>query len=296
MKIKELKVLLKDAVAQLNFKYEEAKQGNSTISVFSNLNQYRNGINILESSGLFMKELASLRKTPIFTTAQDFINLNPAEGRQLRLQLDELFRICSTVAQSIEQIGGASEKDSISIKLPEVKDFEDLSKFSSDLHKIFNQAIVNDQIKGQVRIDSVENGSIWLDVYLGSAAAVTLIGGLAWASAVVFKKIQEGRLIEKHVESLGIKNASLKEIQLKQKEALDIVIDAEANNLYNENFKDDNNEQIQRLKLSIKMFSNLIDKGAEIHPALNQPESVKNLYPKMNNLQSLESKIKQIEG
>tara|TARA_B110000967_G_scaffold100579_1_gene103251 strand:- start:82 stop:972 length:891 start_codon:yes stop_codon:yes gene_type:complete len=295
MKIKELKVLLKEAIAQLTFKYEEGKQGGNTISVFSNLNQYRNGINILESSDLFKKELTSLRKTPIFTTAQDFINLNYAEGRKLRLQLDEFFRICSTVTQSIEQIGGDSEKDSISIKLPEVKDFEDLSKFSADFHKILNQAIVNDQIKGQVRIDSVENGSIWLDVYLGSAAAVSLIGGLAWASAVVFKKIQEGRLIEKHVESLGVKNASLKEIQIKQKEALDLMIDAEANSLYNENFKGDNNEQIGRLKLSIKMFSNLIDKGAEIHPALNQPESVKNLYPKMANLKGLESKIKKIE-
>ena len=73
------------------------------------------------------------------------------------------------------------------------------------------------------------------------------------------------------------------------------MIDAEANSLYNENFKGDNNEQIGRLKLSIKMFSNLIDKGAEIHPALNQPESVKNLYPKMANLKRLESKIKKIE-
>jgi hypothetical protein len=296
MKIKELKVILKDAILELKFKYEEVKGSNSMISKFSNLHQYRNGINILESSNLFKKELSSLRETPIFTTAQDSIALNYTEGRTLKLQLDELFRICSTVAQSIEQIGVKSEIDSISIKLPEVKDFEDLSKFSADFHKILNQSIVNDQINGQVRIDSVENGSIWLDVYLGSAAAVSLIGGLAWASAVVFKKIQEGRLIQKHVGSLGIKNDSIKEIQLKQKEALDLMIDAEANNLYNENFKGDNNEQIERLKLSIKMFSDLIDKGAEIHPALNQPESVKNLYPKMNNLQSLESKIKKIEG
>lgn len=44
------------------------------------------------------------------------------------------------------------------------------------------------------------------------------------------------------------------------------------------------------------MLSNLIDKGAEIHPALNQPESVKNLYPKMDELQTLESKIKRIEN
>ena len=295
MKIKELKVLLKEALGSLTYKYEEVKQGNSTISVFSNLDQYRNGISILENSDLLKKETDGIRNSPIFKTAKDFVNLNLQEGRALKPKLEELLRIATSVTDSIEQIGGETEKDSVSIKLPDVSDFDDLSKFSADFHKILNQTIINDQINGQVRIDSVENGSIWLDVYLGSAAAVSLIGGLAWASAVVYKKIQEGRLIEKHVESLGVKNASLKEIQLKQKEALSLMIEAEANNLYNENFEGDNNEQIERLKLSIKMFSNLIDKGAEIHPALNQPESVKNLYPKMYNLQALESKIKKLE-
>ena len=296
MKIKELKVLLKEALVNLTYKYEEPKQGGSTISSFSNLDQYRNGISTLENSGLLKKETDEIRNTPIFKTAKDSVNLNLSEGRVLKPVLEKLHRIATSVAESIEQIGGDTEKDSVSIKLPDVNDFEDLSKFSADFHKILSQTIINDQINGQVRIDSVENGSIWLDVYLGSATAVSLIGGLAWASAVVYKKIQEGRLIEKHVESLGVKNASLKEIQIKQKEALDLMIDAEADNLYNENFEGNNNEQIQRLKLSIKMFSNLIDKGAEIHPALNQPESVKNLYPKMNNLQSLESKIKKLEG
>jgi len=66
MKIKELKVLLKDAILELKFKYEEAKQGNSTVSVFSNLDQYRNGISILENSGLFKKEIDQIRSTPIF--------------------------------------------------------------------------------------------------------------------------------------------------------------------------------------------------------------------------------------
>lgn len=295
MKIKELKFLLKDVISQLDFKYEEAKQGGVTMAVFSNLDQYRQGINILETSGLFKKEIDELRKTPIFTTGKDFINLNHSEGRKLRPKLEELDRIVSTVADSIEQIGGETEKDSISIKLPRVKDFEDLSKFSLDFHKILSQSIINDQIKGKVRIDSVENGSIWLDVYLGSSAAVTLIGGLAWSAAVIYKKIQEGRIIEEHVKNIKVKNESLKEIQKKQKEALTMMIDAEANNLYNENFEGSNNEQIERLKLSVKMLSELLDKGAEIHPALNQPESVKNLFPKMKELNTIESRIKKLE-
>ena len=73
------------------------------------------------------------------------------------------------------------------------------------------------------------------------------------------------------------------------------MIEAEARALYNESFEGDDNEQIERLKLSIKMLSNLIEKGAEIHPALNQPEQVSNLFPDMKKLNSLESRIKKLE-
>lgn len=294
MKIKELKVLLKNVISDMTYKYEEVKQGNSMIAVFSNLDQYRNGINILESSGLFKNEIDRLRKSSIFTTGKDFININQSEGRKLRLEVDELTRIVQSVSKSISEIGGETEQESVSIKLPDVRDFKDLSEVSSDFHKILSQSIINEHIGGQIRIDNVENGSIWLDIYLGSSAAVSLVGGLTWAASVIYKKINEGRIIEEHVKSLKIKNDSIKEIQTKQKEALDLMIDAEAKNLYNENFEGDNNEQIERLKLSIKMLSYLIGKGAEIHPALNQPESVKNLFPETKNLELIESKIKKL--
>lgn len=294
MKLKELKVLLKDVISDLKYKFEETKQGNNAIAVFSNLNQFRNAFNLLETSDLFKKEIENLRKGPIFTTGQDFININLGEGRQIKNQLEEFVRIVGSVSQSIGQIGGENEQDSVSIKLPDIRDFKELSDISADFHKILSQSILNDQINGEVRIDNVENGSIWIDVYLGSAAAVSLIGGLAWASSVIYKKINEGRIIEQHVTSLKIKNDSLKEIQEKQKKALDLMIEAEAKNLYSDNFEGNDNEQIERLKMSIKMLSDLIDRGAEIHPALNQPESVKNLFPKSKELELIESRIKKL--
>ncbi len=131
---------------------------------------------------------------------------------------------------------------------------------------------------------------------MGTTAAVELVGGLAWAAAVVFKKIQEGRLIEEHVKSLKIKNDSLKEIQNKQKEQLAELVEAEAENLVNEIFSENKIEKIERIKHSIKLLAEMLEKGAEVHPALNQPESVKNLFPDIKNLQSLETRIKKLEG
>lgn len=295
MKIKELKERLIKITSVLNVGYVEQSTRNQLISKFSKLNQFRKALDLLDDTGLFSNEIKLIRDSAIFTTAKDNLNLNSTEGRLLKNQVDEIVKLTNALHNTISEISGESNIDSISIKLPPINDFEDLAKVSSELHKILTQAIVNDEINGQVRIDSVENGSIWLDIYLGSAAAVSLVGSLSWAAAVIYKKVQEGKIFEEHAKSLSIKNDSLQEIQKKQKEALAIMIDAEARNLYDENFSGNNNEQIERLKNSIKLLSNLIEKGAEVHPALNQPEKVKNLFPKMNQLQTVESKIKKLE-
>lgn len=295
MKIKQLKDIISKINEALTYKYEEVDQRKQIVSRFSGLTSFRKAINELEKTGLLNNEIKALRNSALFTTAKDSVVININEGRTVKTQIEELSKIIGALNFTISEIGGDVSENSVSIKLPPIKDFEDLSKVSTEFHKILNQAVVNEQINGQVRIDNVENGSIWVDVYLGSAAAVSLVGGLAWAATVVYKKLQEGKIIEQHVRSLKVKNESLKEIQEKQKDALGLMISAEAQNLYNDNFEGDNNEQVERLKNSIKMLSKLIDKGAEVHPALNQPENVKNLFPKMAELQSIQSKIKKIE-
>ncbi|MBU1064675.1 hypothetical protein KJ762_02505 [bacterium] len=297
MKIKELKANLQTIRENLTFKYEEGKnpQGQPTVSVFLNLINFRNGINSLETTSLLKNEINQIKTSGIFSTAKDELTLNVTEGRSIKLPMDSLLKIVNALNESLSQITGATRENSISIKLPNVNDFEDLAKTSNTFHTILSQTIINDEIKGQIKIDSVENGSIWLDIYLGSATALSLVGGLAWSGAVVYKKIQEGRIIEEHVKSLKIKNESLKEIKDAQKKAIDLMIEAEANQLYSENFKtDDNHEQIERLKHSIKLLAEQIDKGAEVHPALNTPEKVANLFPNMKHLELVESKIKKL--
>jgi hypothetical protein len=295
MKLKELNSLLIEANELLICKWSQVNHNNKTHIKFEHLKKFRKGLNIIAKTELFKNEINTLRASAIFTNVQDTLNVLHSEGVPLSNVIDNFQKIVVSLNDTLFDISGEPSEHSVSIKLPETRDFEDLSKSSQILHKIFNQSICNEHIKGQVNIENVENGSIWLDVGLNSGAAVALIGSLTWSAAVVYKKIQEGRLIAQHVKGLGIKNDSLKEIQKKQAEALDLIIDAEGQQLYKENFEGDNNEQIERLKHSVKLLSELIDKGAEIHPALNQPEKVTNLFPDMKNLPLVESKIKSLK-
>ena len=73
------------------------------------------------------------------------------------------------------------------------------------------------------------------------------------------------------------------------------VVAAEARHLEKEFFGDEENpERLERVKHSIETMQELLEKGAEVHPALLAPEQVKNLFPDYKKLGSVESRIKQI--
>ena len=103
----------------------------------------------------------------------------------------------------------------------------------------------------------------------------------------------EARILEKLADGLEIKNQTLEEIRKGVAEQIKLLIESEAKNLASHNFKkSDNHEQIERLKLGIKIFTDLIEKGAEVHPALKTPENVKNLFPDFTKLDSIQSQTK----
>ena len=149
---------------------------------------------------------------------------------------------------------------------------------SNDLklfEKCINQVICNDTINGHLKVNSWESGSFWVELIVGTQAAVALIAGVSWSAAVISKKIKEGTILEQQIRSLEIKNESLEDILEKQKQATNILIEKEVRHLQVKHFNsDEDNEQFERLKLTTKTFAELIQNGAEIHPALSAPEQI----------------------
>jgi hypothetical protein len=80
------------------------------------------------------------------------------------------------------------------------------------------------------------------------------------------------------------------------KKQLDLLVEAEAQNLQANYYSGEDPERIQRLILSIESMSKLIDKGTEIYPNLLASESLKSVFPSFKNLNLIESKTKQIKN
>jgi hypothetical protein len=183
----------------------------------------------------------------------------------------------------------------IYIKFAHANDLPALTDQLTKFQTILEQTILEPAIGGKMEVRSVDKGSIWVHLFVGSVTAVTVIGSLAWAAAVVYRKVQEGRLVQEHVRSLGIKNDALSSIQLAQEQLLKGIVEAEARHLEKENFSgEENPERLQRIKHSISLMQELIEKGAEVYPALMQPEKVQNLFPNFKKLNAVESHIKKI--
>ncbi len=288
-----LREIINDALSLSALKQYDI-QGNSHAIRISGINTTRNGLLLLQDNDILKDNVEALLSNSIFSQTNDEVVISKNDGISILGSLS-LFKLrLESILALLNRTIKPQPPESINIKLPpNVKDFNDLANVSNLLHTAITQVIYLPEISGEEKILSVENGSIWFNVFVG-AGAVTVITGLVWSAAVVYKKVLEARLMEEQLRSLKIKNSTSEDIQKALKEELDMVIQAEANFVASENFKENEPENIERIKNSIKIFSELIQKGAEIHPAIVAPEEVKNLFPNYKNILGLESKIKKL--
>jgi len=258
-----------------------------------NLVEVRNIINEVGNLKLFPELINVLRSSAIFTTSNEALRIVGKEASEIDSNLKLLSVLISNFLTVLIDTVPEESPDSINIKLPPVSDFDELSKVSREIHLALSQVIYNKEINGQTKIVSVENGSIWMNVFVG-LSAVSVIASLVWSGAVIYKKILEGKLLEQQIRGLKVKNDSIEDVLKAQKAETEMLINAESEHVNSEFFTENSSENIEKIKNSITIFADLISKGAEIHPAIIAPETVANLFPDPKNLIGVESKIKRL--
>jgi hypothetical protein len=184
--------------------------------------------------------------------------------------------------------------DTLYIKLPELKSFEELSKFANDLKKSIELPITNQTINGEVDIVGADQGSVVLYVTLGSIAAVELIAKICWSAALIRQKNAETKLYEAHTKTLDLKNESIELFVDAQKQLLKKVLQNEAEAISQKAFNGQDQHTIDLLKLSIATISDLIEKGAKILPMSNN-EAMQKSFPDYDAPNLITSSIKQIK-
>ncbi|EGG93232.1 hypothetical protein IMCC1989_1544 [gamma proteobacterium IMCC1989] len=290
MRLKEIQKILSD----INFKESKLKvdyQDNS----LKNIKEYKVFLDVVSSIPIYNEEIDWLSQSEIYSTSQDILYLERLQVRELYLAADYITTSASSLFKVLGKLLPDSSEDSINIKLPEPTDLDSLVKTMAIVQKSLSQVVLHNDIDGAVKINNWEHGSFWVELILGTQAAVALVSSIAWSAAVVCKKYKENEILEETIRSLKIKNESLDDVLNGQKEMTKTLIESEANQVVNQHYTEGGPEQIRRVEASIKAFAKLIQEGAEVHPTLMAPEKVQNLFPNYNKIESITSRMKLLE-
>ena len=187
--------------------------------------------------------------------------------------------------------------------IPKLHDLTSVVDVLEKLQKSLLQLVSEEGIEGEVKVERGETGSLLLFLYLKTMAAVDLVGRALRSAAVVYQEIQKGRilgqhvnLLKEHVRAAQIKNDLADVLAEAQEELIRGILDREARAVEDEIFGQHDNERLQRIKNSVRLFAELFDKGTTIHPALEMPEEHQAKFPDPKNLESTLSSIKQLES
>jgi len=256
-------------------------------------------VHILEHTGLFNSLIGELRSSSFYNSPVDSIKVNAQEYSTIIKNINRIKEDVTLLLDSFEIALGSHELVSdktISVKIKKLKNLDELLEIVDKLKKVIQLPLSEYSEGGEVKIENFDSGSFWFDFLLPSAAGVTLIGTIAWAGAVIYKKYLEAFAFRSYAEGLEIQKDHLENLKEAAKKKIDLDIEAEATLIQNNFLNPNDVEQLARLKLSIKEYSKLIQKGVEIQPALTAPEKVTNLFPNYKALELLESKVKQIQN
>ena len=295
MRLRRIKKTLEENIVHLNYK-REYLSGNHPGFLYTDIANLKIAIERVKNQGLYVSLISEIETSVIFSTSQDEIILTDAkEDARLKKGLDVVRSGCHALLMILAELYNEKEDDStIYVQLPKIKDLEDLSKKSKVLHNAISQSILDPSIKGTIKVRSYDVGSLWIILTVGSVTAVKLIGGLVWAAAVIRKKKMEFKSFEQHIKRLKIKTESMVDMKDAQKKQLEESLEAEADNLVAQFYKNGNAEKTERVKYSIKLISDLMDKGVEIHPALSASKEVGSMFPDFSNIRLIESRIQEL--
>lgn len=295
MRLRIIRDIIDEEIPSLELKANPRNTNPKTYQL-TNADVLQNSINELDELGLFDEIIEILKKQSFYSHTTSNIVIPDPEYRVLIQKIPELKKVAEGVSKSISQTIDVNDENVVSIKIPKPQNFDDLETTSGKLHKIFSQTLSAEGITGGIRIKNFDTGSYWIDIIASSKEIVGIIAGLAWSGVVVYKRLQEGRLLQQKVREMKISNKAIEEIVEKSKEEVNGIADMEANHLYKMFFKGKDNEQVERIKLALKELADLYSKGAEIHPSLNADNETIESFPDFERLESIISKIKKIEN
>ena len=273
---------------------EDANSNGRVQYVIKNLNRLRKAVLLVRDIPYLGPQMHTVVEHPLFKSPQDEYTLSTTEYLEFKTLIEKLKNKLQVLKEIVETDGLSDLHDMLSIRIPALNTFDELSKVADELKKSIELPLIDSRVESNVKIVGADRGSIIFYVSLGAAAAVKLIGVICWSAAVIRRERAEARILEEHAKTLQLKNESLRDLIEAQREQLRNITQGEAERIVRTHYDQNDPEAVERLKLSINSISELIDRGVTILPNGNDRETLKS-FPDYSQLSLIESTIKQLK-
>lgn len=265
-------------IAQDNFKPKLVATGGTFYC--DNVDETKIGIEALKQIGVF--EYSGFNCDvfyDILSTATNRIILDSSTYNRYKKEFEKIDIILKFMVEWIEYYTPNDDTETtISIKFPELNNLTDLAISSVCIKKAFSQVV--SEIGGTIRVKQFDYGSNWVIIDVGVIEAVKLIGAIISSAYAITLGVLNLIKLKEEIKALKLDN-KIKSTDLEEKEFIKAKSMQEAEKINKEYFNKDDNEREGRISVSISEFVKILRAGGEVHPSLNAPTYIEDMYPKL---------------
>ncbi|MFW2235282.1 hypothetical protein ACN4FE_04565 [Aliarcobacter butzleri] len=290
-------------ISEINYKIQQIDTSKAGItygtssSVLTNLIKFKNLLNELEKNELifYFDVIKELKSSELYSTTQDSIVTLASDAALIYSQSKYIVDSIHSLKRVFKEIIPISKENELSIKLPNTDNLENLLKDMSKIEKQLSIVVNDSDIQSYIQLSKWEHGSFWIDIIIGTPFAISVIGAITWSAAYISSQIKKNREHTLYLEKIETEVQMLKSIKEKQEQYLDKLYETEVLNIQENYFENnENNERNKKIKDTIKLFADMIQRGGEFQPSLISPKDIKDSYPDFKNIEYIPSKVQQI--
>ncbi len=269
MRLRDIQQVLTDTIDALQITVNGIS-GSQDVEI-QDTRQALEAIEALKPTAIFQGEITNLLSVSlIVNNVRDTIVVPPSVGSNFFNTLTSLRGRASAFLEVLNEFIGEQDSHSIGVKLPPGLDLKQAADTIRDLDTLLQQTLLDPATNGTITLKGFDRGSEWLEIGLGSVAALTFFSQMV---QFYFRVKEKGVEIEgkrEVVRTIRLKNNVREGLNEALKQELETYQDQERNKLLG-----DNNEQNERIKLSLDLLKTLMDKGLQIQPSFSAPEEIK---------------------
>lgn len=243
----------------------------------------------------YKNETDYLKNSELYETSQNELVFGTnTRAKELYTLAQYIFSSLESLKLVLKKIVPAATETDFLIKFPKPDDFKVLLKDMTEIEKHISMIVNDESISSSMEIHNWEYGSYWINLTLGSVVVVQLMGAITWSAAYISTQINKQKEQELYLRQMSAQTEMIENIKNTHKAYLEQLIDNEIKHISKEHFQEEDNQRDKKIKNTIKLFSEIIQRGGEFQPSLISPQEIKDSYPNFGALEYIESKVLQI--